>query len=261
MKNQSLLTYRDHLNFITAQPQSNGWDYSRYVQESQMHHSFSELSSTLIFLLDFATQSYPVMGANTLQVMGHQREAFTEGGLEFMLSNYKDFDILNKKIFPDQVKLMEDYKSENISSFRFSKSYRFQNHQGRYNTILQRNSLLSVKNNPLPIAIFGCAWDITNLTEKGKVIHQIEKYDTETGQWILLLSKEYYPDIDQNQLLSKREIEILKWSVEGCSSKQIAEKLYITFNTVNTHRRNMLRKTNCRNSMELLRYAVENKLL
>ena len=107
----------------------------------------------------------------------------------------------------------------------------------------------------------GCAWDITHLTEKGKVIHQIEKYNTVSGSWDLLLSKSYYPDIDENQLLSKREIEILKWSIEGCGSKQIAEKLHITFNTVNTHRRNMLRKTNCQNSMELLRYAIENKLL
>ncbi|GAB4044245.1 response regulator transcription factor [Spirosoma litoris] len=76
-----------------------------------------------------------------------------------------------------------------------------------------------------------------------------------------MLSKEYFPDIDPDKLLSKREIEILKWAIEGYSSKQIADKLFLSFNTVNTHRRNMLRKTNSQNSMDLLRYAIQHGLL
>lgn len=261
MKNNILLTYRDHLDFITQQPRNSGWDYDHYITESATHNSFSKLSSTLIFLLDFTTQTYPVMGINTQQIMGHAREAFNEGGLPFMLAHYKDFELLNKKIFPDESEIIRQNLSHDISTFRFSRSYRFKNNKGTYNTILQRNSLITNGTTPAPVAIFGCASDITHFAEKGKVIHQIEKYNSVTENWELLLSKEYFPDLDEDQLLSRREIEILKWSVEGLSSKQIADKLFISFNTVNTHRRNMLKRTNCRNSMELLKYAIEKRLL
>lgn len=77
----------------------------------------------------------------------------------------------------------------------------------------------------------------------------------------MLHSKVYYPDVDPVKLLSKREVEILKWIVEGYSSKQIADKLFLSTSTVNTHRQNMLRKTNSQNSAELLRYAINQKLL
>ncbi|MGF1639072.1 MAG: response regulator transcription factor [Cyclobacteriaceae bacterium] len=42
---------------------------------------------------------------------------------------------------------------------------------------------------------------------------------------------------------------------DGFVSKQIAEKLHISFNTVNTHRQNMLTKTNTSNSSELVNYT------
>jgi DNA-binding CsgD family transcriptional regulator len=263
MKNKTPLTYQGHLNLLADQPQNSAWDYSLYLKEAQKMHLFSEMSSTIIFLLDYASKTYPFMARSTQEVMGHPSEAFLEGGLEYMLNQYKlsDFESLNKDIFPEEVSIISQHRNEQLSHLRFTKSYRFKNPNGKCNTILQRHTLIRTKDNIQPIAIFGFAWDITNQTEAGKIIHQVEKYNAEEGNWSCLLAKQYFPDLDKANLLSKREIEILKWAVEGYGSKQIADKMNISFNTVNTHRRNMLRKTNCQNAMELLRYAIENKLL
>ena len=53
-------------------------------------------------------------------------------------------------------------------------------------------------------------------------------------------------------LLSPREIEILELVVQGKTSKEIAETLFISKTTVDTHRRNLLDKTGCRSPSELL---------
>lgn len=53
-------------------------------------------------------------------------------------------------------------------------------------------------------------------------------------------------------LLSPREIEILELVIQGKTSKEIAEKLFISKTTVDTHRRNLLEKTGCRSTSELL---------
>ncbi|SEJ79407.1 regulatory protein, luxR family [Dyadobacter sp. SG02] len=261
MNKKLILTYRDHLDLLRKESEMDSWDYGSYYKQCQPLLSFSEVSSTAIFLLDYTSKKYPILGNGIEQVMGHKKEAFEEGGLDFMLQQYRDFEILNHEIFPDQVKAMNQHAPDELANLRFSRSYRFKRHDGKINTVLQRHTIISSEQSKVPVAIFGFAWDISNHTENGKVIHQIEKYDHTKKIWIPLLFKEYYPDIDQRSLLSRREIEILKWSVEGMSSKQIAEKLHIAFHTVNTHRRNMLRRTNCGNSMELLRYAIENKLL
>lgn len=261
MKNATPPTYLEYLNRLAAQPQLSASDYAQYLEETDTTHLLLDVSSTDIFILDYKSKQYPYLSPKAKRVMGHPKEAFQEGGLEFMLSHRHDFAVFNETIFPEEVRFIAQHQAENLAYFRFSKSYRFRNQEGQYRTILQRNTVINAGEQSTPIAIFGSTSDITDFAEKGKVVHQIERYDPVNQQWQLMLSKEYFPDIAPEKLLSKREVEILKWAVEGYSSKQIADKLYVSFNTVNTHRRNMLRKTNCQNSLDLLRYAIERKLL
>lgn len=60
--------------------------------------------------------------------------------------------------------------------------------------------------------------------------------------------------------LSKRELEILLEIVEGLTSKEIGEKLFISAFTVQKHRKNILKKLNLHGTAELVRFAIENKL-
>jgi DNA-binding NarL/FixJ family response regulator len=60
-------------------------------------------------------------------------------------------------------------------------------------------------------------------------------------------------------VLSAREIEILKLVADGLSSKHVADKLFLSELTVNTHRRNMLKKTNQPNVAALVSYAKQNQ--
>lgn len=61
--------------------------------------------------------------------------------------------------------------------------------------------------------------------------------------------------------LSVREKEILVLIAQEYSTAEIAEKTFITLNTVNTHRRNLLSKLNAKNTAGLVKYAVENGLV
>lgn len=61
--------------------------------------------------------------------------------------------------------------------------------------------------------------------------------------------------------LTEREIEILKLIVEEYSSEQIAEKLFISKRTVDTHRTNILVKTNSKTIVGLIKFAVRNQFI
>jgi DNA-binding NarL/FixJ family response regulator len=60
--------------------------------------------------------------------------------------------------------------------------------------------------------------------------------------------------------LTKREIEILDLIANEYTNNQIAEKLYISPRTVDTHRRNLLQKLNAKNTAGLVKYAMSHHL-
>jgi two-component system, NarL family, response regulator NreC len=64
---------------------------------------------------------------------------------------------------------------------------------------------------------------------------------------------------DSDIPLSKRELEIVKLIGEGKTSQEIADRLFIGKTTVDTHRKNILKKLNLQGKSELLRYSMERK--
>jgi DNA-binding CsgD family transcriptional regulator len=59
--------------------------------------------------------------------------------------------------------------------------------------------------------------------------------------------------LNEFNMLSKRESEVLRYVLEGKTSNEIAESLFISVNTVHTHRRNILKKTGAGSIVDLLR--------
>lgn len=62
----------------------------------------------------------------------------------------------------------------------------------------------------------------------------------------------------QEPQLTKREKEVLKLIAKGMSTLEIAEKLFVSKHTIDTHRKNLLGKLNIKNSVGLARYAIDN---
>ncbi len=61
--------------------------------------------------------------------------------------------------------------------------------------------------------------------------------------------------------LTKREIEILKLILKELTNFEIAEKLFVSPRTVDTHRRNLLKKTMSRNTVGLVKFAFRNGII
>ncbi len=69
------------------------------------------------------------------------------------------------------------------------------------------------------------------------------------------------PDAQIVAELSEREKEVLTLLCQGYSSSKIAERLFISFRTVDGHRRRLLEKTGVGNSVSLALFAIRNHLL
>jgi DNA-binding NarL/FixJ family response regulator len=89
-----------------------------------------------------------------------------------------------------------------------------------------------------------------------------------------VIGKKYYSDVFLDMLfedndkkapepvyLTSSEVEIVRMIAKGMTTKEIAKQKYISFHTVMTHRRNILRKLDVSNASELIMYAISSGLI
>jgi DNA-binding NarL/FixJ family response regulator len=69
------------------------------------------------------------------------------------------------------------------------------------------------------------------------------------------------PDDEQFEILTPRELQVLKLIAEARSSKEIAKELFISIKTVERHRANILDKLGMTDRVELTRYAIRRGLI
>jgi two-component system, NarL family, invasion response regulator UvrY len=64
-----------------------------------------------------------------------------------------------------------------------------------------------------------------------------------------------------HETLSDREFEVLRLLVDGLGPTEIGERLHLSVKTVSTHKTRILEKLNVKSTAELVRYAIENRLV
>ncbi|MBS1772750.1 MAG: response regulator transcription factor [Bacteroidetes bacterium] len=100
--------------------------------------------------------------------------------------------------------------------------------------------------------------DAIRLVAEGKMYFSSEVSEKITTMVVRQQKKLEQPDEPK---LTERELEILKLVAQEYSNAQIADTLFISERTVETHRKNMLRKTNTKTVVGLIKYAMERKLI
>lgn len=98
-----------------------------------------------------------------------------------------------------------------------------------------------------------------------EAIHEIAKgniyFSREVSNEILRSLSNRTDVEEENYHLTDRELEIVKLIAQEFSNSEIANKLCISERTVETHRKNIYRKTNTKTIVGLIKYAVERKLI
>jgi DNA-binding NarL/FixJ family response regulator len=64
-----------------------------------------------------------------------------------------------------------------------------------------------------------------------------------------------------NMEITEREKEVMRLIADGLTTNEIADKLFISAHTVNTHRKNLLSKLNIKNTASLVRYALDQGIV
>jgi len=133
--------------------------------------------------------------------------------------------------------------------------YRIRHASGHYLKVMRQSTVFERCRNASPKSALNL---ITNLTGiKNETSVELAVTNLHTGE-VILENKVRTDDVHQ---FSYRELEIMRMLKEGKTSETIAELLFISRHTVDTHRRNMLLKTGCKSTIELIHQATQLGIL
>lgn len=199
-------------------------------------------------------------------------------GLELLLKKETKFDIINTfstgESFLDFAKqntfdiLLLDLHLPDMDGIAIADELKKLNHVskiilltmqrgGRY---LQKAEKLSIKGYVLKSSdIETIKKAINSVYEGGEVFEDIGNKISHDEE--LQLKSSVIIDDKPENILSDREKEILVLVCQEYSSAQIAEKLFISTGTVDTHRKNILVKLGVTNTVGLVKYAIKHKLI
>lgn len=211
------------------------------------------------FILDFFDLKISYVHPSVETIMGCKPEDFS-------------FDVIFSKMHPEDAARIQQKESVAIDFFYnrispqkipfYKSTYNFRiKDNDRWKTILHQSIALQVAENGKIHHSLSIHSDITFLNPAHDDRISFIGINGEPS----FLSLNTSPDPTAETLaqldLSNREKEVIKLLADGLSSKQIADKLFISPHTVDTHRRNLLKKTGAKNTLELTAMCLKLNLI
>ncbi len=142
---------------------------------------------------------------------------------------------------------------EKILNYKVRYDYRIRSADGTYKRILQQVVSIQTDENGGVLRTLGVHTDISHIKTEGRPVLSFIGLNGEPSFHNIDIKKALIP---VNEVLSKREKEILMYMAEGKQSREISIILNISKNTVDKHRKNMLGKNGFNTSVELVAYAI-----
>lgn len=185
------------------------------------------------------------------EVLGYQDE---EVDLELLYNTYHPEDApIIARINEAAIRAMADLRNpHDLFSLTLTVDYRMLKKNGKYIKVLRQTAVFEIdQSSGKVISTFSLCKDISSIKTSTSIGWQIRGPEMATvdlnGLQDYLSRLQYHP--------SPREKEILERLCEGKASKEVAAAMGISVFTVNTHRRNLLKRTGLKNTAELVKRA------
>ncbi|QRY58985.1 response regulator transcription factor [Sphingobacterium siyangense] len=214
-----------------------------------------------LYFINYLKQEYIIFSDSIRQISGYHSREFLDGGLDMLryVYNKDDFKTYSNEIFTRNCDFLASVPQAEHQDYLFSYTFRVKSIEGGTQQIWQRGSYITHTETGLPLYSFGICQNITELKTDSRMIHAIEKINFNTPN--LSIETNYFFPNQEDKLFSKKEKEVLSLLSEGFSTKQIADKMHVADTTIITHRKNMMEKSNTKNTAELIAYSLLHRII
>lgn len=252
-KDLNQLITRHRLNAGTHKCDVGGDDYKKFESSKKLLERLSEIQNCTYSVLDMNSNTYLLKSSRFKRMLGYTNPEDIENDdmelfhriihpedLQFVLETENDAYIFFRDLSPSEKK---DYK--------LVYDFRVKNTLGIYLRFIHQFSVLELDRQGKSWLALIVTDLIANRAAEDKP--QRRMINIRTGKLYLFNNDD--DTFNSDMLLTRRETEVLGLIALGLDSQEISERLFISVNTVNNHRRNILSKTRSENSTQALLYA------
>jgi DNA-binding CsgD family transcriptional regulator len=256
----------NYLNEIYSQYQALMHQLKPSVQESdytvlQKHIPFLErldaIDRSSISIFDLNRKSHIYASPSYRNRLGiHDDDNLGIEGFDRLMHPDDYLSALRTSVY--FMRLILDLPAELVRNYKLIQDFRIQNGTGGWLRVVEQFTCLETDQTGKPwlsLSILDISPD-----QDVHAVHRATMIDTVTGE-LYTMPDDNKTGSNDNEPLSGRERQVLSLISEGFVSKQVADKLYLSVHTVNTHRRNIIGKMNVSNTAEAIRQARDMALI
>lgn len=213
-------------------------------------------------------ESYPLTDSQCLYIHNFQKKAITyqKGVRSFLGYAQSEFTskLANSFFHPEDKAIVsriiqasvryaiENKFSQNAHLFL---TYRIRKKNGEYVKVLRQSKVFEADENGHLISNVSLITDISYMDTSNCVEWKYQANELDKEAFKKYIGHQY------ENYFTNRQLEIIKYIIEGHSSEEIGKALFISKHTVDTHRRKILKKSKCRNAVELIAFCKKNGLI
>lgn len=229
-------------------------DYSIIEDKIEDWKKLSELSNSIILVFDCFVKKFIYVSNNIPELYGLDHIQLVNDGHSPFIDIIHPDDmyyglVVRKKIYT----LLESLSGEDKLKHKMVHEMRIRDLRGDYIRIIEHERVIEVDKS-------GKVWLMLSMVDID-ASHESETtkshlYNFETGEQIFI-------DLTDTleEPLTNRELEVLGLMKQGLLSKEIANNLEVSINTINSHRQNILQKLKANNTIEAVNFAQRLGLL
>ena len=229
-------------------------DYSIIEKKKGDWAKLSEISHSIVLAFDCYTNKFVFVSNNIPESYGidHSRLIFDGHipALEIIHPDDIHYGLLvREKIYS----LLSRFSPEEKMKYKIIHEMRVKNVRDEYIRIIEQEQVIELDK-------LGNIWLMLSVIDidasHDSEITKSHLYNFETGEQIFINLSDTL-----EEPLTVRELEVLQMMKQGLLSKEIADTLKVSINTINSHRQNILQKLNANNSIEAVNFAQRLGLL
>ncbi len=234
-------------------------DYIGAVKQSPLINGLWTVGNWFSFVSNTHTWDLELVSGNSQEITGFSNEEIIRMNSRFVtgLIYNEDFPFVNNTI-REAMKYIAEAPEDQKQHVYLNFYMRFVRRDGSVFQGQNQNIPLVFDEQNIPFVFINIITDISHLT-LGKIPHAV-LINKKTSEYFHLDVTTFSMKARKSKF-SVRETEIIRLLIRGKSSREIADKLYISHETVRTHRKNILQKAGVNSTAELIASVLLCKVI
>ena len=211
-------------------------------------------------VVNLNTYKYEYVGKGQRLLTGYSNEQVSREGISFQLANLhpEDGEYIVKRSYPRFTEILSGFSPEGQKNILLQNNYRFRHKEGHYVHLIEQNWVMETDEKGAPQLMLTHVYQLP-MIHPFRVNVIIKELLPDQSYEVLYATE--FPEPEEKVSLSQREAEVMSLLAEGLNSEGIGQRLSISFHTVRTHRKNMLKKLGMKSTNELIAYGISHGII